>query len=102
MQVHLPIHEPASVQKVLDVKNTFFFHDQLIVVNGKHGDDSLYANVAFANTCEEAIALQVVKPVDVELTGSKLMEEFPVIAVSENFQCEIEFAVEFFVEVFHQ
>jgi hypothetical protein len=53
----------------------------------------------FLYTSEETIAVQVVEPVDIELTGNKLMKEFPFVGVPEDLLCEGQCIVKLVIEL---
>ena len=67
MQIHLPIHEAAADEVVLDGVNALLIDHELVVHHVEHVDDARGADVGFVHACEEGVALQVVEAVHVEL-----------------------------------
>ena len=84
MHIHLPIHEAAADDELLDAVDALFVDDKFVVVDVEHGDDAVGAYDALADTGEEAVASQIVETVHVELRGDQLVEEMLMILVGED------------------
>jgi hypothetical protein len=84
MQINLPVHQPSGIQEIFYAVYPFFFYDKLVVVNIEHCNNAVYTDRSLLYTCEKAIALQIIKPVDIQLTGDKLVKELSMITIPEK------------------
>lgn len=84
MEIHLPVHQPPCTEEMLDVVDAFFFYHQLAVYHIQHGDDAVGADEPFPHTGKEAVAVEIVQPIHIELGTHHLMKEFARIGVLKN------------------
>ena len=101
VQIHLPIHQAARSEVVLNRIDAFLFNHQSVVDDVEHLDDACRADVSFGNTREERVAAQVVEPVHVELRGDELVKESLRVVVFEDFDGQREASLHLAVHLFH-
>src|SRR5690606_17358405 len=90
MQVDLPIHQPPCNKEFLDRINPLLLDDEFIINNVKHIDNAIETNHTLGHTGKKAIPIQIIHPVDVELTGYQLEKKLPCVAVIEHLNSQIE------------
>ena len=90
MQVHLPVHQAAGDEELLDGVDAFRVHGQLPFVQVEHLDDARRADGALHHARVEAVAAQVVDAVHVELAGHQLVQETLGMAVAEHVHGQVE------------
>ena len=73
VKINLPVHKPASIEKVFDTINPFFVDHHLVLPDVEHRHDPVYSDRPFGNAGEKTVSFKIIKPVDVELAGDQLM-----------------------------
>jgi hypothetical protein len=97
MQVNLPVHQPARDKKLLDRIDTFLFHHQISVMHSQHFQDTVIPNHAFGHSGKKTITREVIHPVNIQLTGYKLMKERFMIIIGKNPDSHLKLAGKLFV-----
>ena len=102
VEVDLPVHKAARHEVVLDgVKPLGVYHEP-VAADVEHFYYAVAADIAFGHAGEEAVAAQVVEAVHVELATYELVEVLLGVFVLEYLEGEVQSAVHFAVDLFHQ
>lgn len=102
MQVHLHVHEAPGHDVVFDRVDAFFLDHDAAVVHAQGFDDAVDADGAFEHAGVEAVALDVIEAVGIELGGDELMQEGLGVLIGENLNGGFEPAIELSVELLHE
>lgn len=66
---------------MLNAIDTLFYDYKLVIMDIHHGDNSLYANGAFADPGKKTIAGKVIQSIYIQLARNQLMKEFLAVGV---------------------
>lgn len=101
VQVYLPVHESSAEQKLLDAVDGLFFYHQFAFLYGEHFQDAVVSDYSFCNAREEAVAIQVVHSVYIQLARNQLMQESLRVFVGEDIYGCLQRALEMAVHLLH-
>ena len=74
----------------------------MIVYHIEHLDDTSRTDIAFHHAGKETVATKIIQAIYIQLTGNELMQKSLGILVGKNLDGDVQFALEFLVESFHQ
>jgi len=101
VQVHLPVHQPAAHQKILDRVHGLFLEHQPFVVHAQHFYEAVGPGAAFFHAGVKRVAVEVIEPVHVELAAHELVKEGPAVGALKHVDGQIQPAAELRVQALH-
>ena len=101
VQVHLPVHQAARHNELLDGVDRLLFNAELAVHDVQHLEDALAADLALGDAAVEAVPREVIQAIHVELAADQLVEERLGMVVVEDLNGQIQGAPHFVVQAAH-
>ena len=101
VQVHLPVHQTARHDKLLNRVDGLLLDAELAVHNVQHFEDAFAAHLAFGHPAVKAVSGEVVQPVHVQLAAHQLVEEGLGVVVVEDLNGQIQGAAHLVVQPAH-
>jgi len=102
VKVDLPVHKSPCQDELFDGVDPFLFDNQLILLHGKHIDDTVCVDHPFGDTSKETVARKVIEPVHIKLARDKLVQEVFRVITGEDPDGRIQGSVILPVQLFHE